>query len=67
MVYPGAAPRVLPNCTVYPDAALIHGLFPVERESVHTIFDAAKLAFIEHSRVQLDSLPRTPSAVGVLL
>jgi hypothetical protein len=64
--YPGAAPRVFPNCTVYRDAASIHGLFLVERELVHAIFDAAKLAFIELARIQLDSLPRTPSAVGVL-
>lgn len=66
MACPGAAPRVFPNCAVYRDGASIHGLFLTERELVHAIFDSAKLIFIEHARIQLDSLARTPPAVGVV-
>ncbi len=66
VAYPGATPRTFPNCTVYQDGASIHGLFLAERELVHAIFDSAKLIFIERARIQLDALPRTPSAVGVV-
>jgi hypothetical protein len=66
VAYPGAAPKTFPNCTVYQDGASIHGLFLIDRELVHAILDSAKLAFVEHARIQLDTLPRAPSAVGVV-
>lgn len=64
--YPGASPKTFPNCTVYQDGTSIRGLFLAGRELIHAVLDAAKPEFVERGRIQLDSLPRAPSAVGVV-
>jgi hypothetical protein len=66
VAYPGSTPKTFPACTIYQDGSTIRGLFLSTRELIHAVFDSARLEFREHSRIQLDSLPRPPSAVGVL-
>ena len=64
--YPGAGPKLFPECTVYVDGKVVRGLFLQKKELIHAVFNAAKKEFVEESRIALDSLPKAPGAVAVV-